>query len=447
MAPWQGFLVQRNDMDAGAANSLTFDASGKTTGANFIGSKSGASDYRKIDLDLVAYDGSGQVQDRDRQAAAFFFNDISERDWDAYDATKLQPLSWSYVALGSVGEKRGEEVLQSQTSLPYHLERPLEIPVELQTENVDPSELEIVTSTWKNVPEEWTVTLVDTKGSVDTSDHEEVVLGNSTRYSFTLSSSKQATSKEASSSAAGKAERRTGPPRVQALTRETGAVRSKETSKAANGSDTTRFVVRIEPGGALPVEMAGVEAQVQKESVLLQWQTTSETNNAGFYVEHRRLPTDTTKTATASSEWQRRGFVEGAGTTNDPQQYQHKIADLGYGRHAFRLHQVDTDGDVAYSQTVKTQLRLESSHAVGAPYPNPVHQRATLDVTVRKAQPVTIEMYDVLGRRVQTVYKDDLAGQKTQRVRIRTSGLSSGHYFLRVTGDDFSEVRRMTVVK
>jgi hypothetical protein len=448
VAPWQAFFVERIDYDSGAAKTLTFNKAGRTTGTSFIGSKSGSSaqDTREIGLRVEAYDHAGNVQAEDKAAGVFFHPD-AEKGQDFYDASKLEPFSGAYVALAPVGSEGGDDVLRAQESLPYSLTGAVEIPLELQVENLKPSGMELSVPEWTNIPEEWTVTLVDTKGTADESDDEQATLGAGSSYAFSPVDSKMnepagavATKGKASESITGAV------PKVRTLTsKNAGVANSKSASEKE--TDPSRFILRVDPGeGALPVEMAGINAQTDAESVVLNWSTASETNNAGFYVEHQRLPQDTSASPRAV-KWTRKGFVEGTGTTESPQDYQYRLRDLEYGRHAFRLRQVDTDGGTAYSRVVESEVRLGEDHAVKAPYPNPVHRQATLEVTVREKQPIQVQMYDVLGRRVRTLYAKEMEGQQTRQIQIRTEDLSSGVYFVRVKGKGFAETRRMTVVR
>jgi hypothetical protein len=71
------------------------------------------------------------------------------------------------------------------------------------------------------------------------------------------------------------------------------------------------------PGNPLPVELAAFAARADEGRVVLSWETTSETENAGFVVE--RL---TDGVSPAPAEWSEIAFVEGAGTTDEPQRYE-----------------------------------------------------------------------------------------------------------------------------
>jgi hypothetical protein len=194
----------------------------------------------------------------------------------------------------------------------------------------------------------------------------------------------------------------------------------------------------------LPVELAAFDALAASEQeVDLTWQTASETNNAGFYVEHRRLAAD----GTAAAEWSDLGFVDGTGTTTEAQTYRFRATGLAPGRHAFRLRQIDFDGTSSLSEEIETDLQLRGPYALSGAYPNPFTERSQLDVTVRETQRVTVTVYDVLGRRVATAYDGVVEASQPVTVEFSARGLSSGVYFYRVEGERFRATERMTLVR
>jgi hypothetical protein len=205
-------------------------------------------------------------------------------------------------------------------------------------------------------------------------------------------------------------------------------------------------VLRIETDAQpLPVEMAGFEAKTDGENAVLMWNTASEKNNAGFDVQHQRLA-EGDSTARPGA-WETLGFVEGSGTVSSTQNYRYRTDALDYGTHLFRLRQVDTDGDTHYTDTYRTDVTLDEAYAVEAPAPNPTREAARLEVTVREEQTVTVEVYDVLGRRVAMPLREEMPAQQTKEVQLRADRLSSGSYFVRVTGEKFATTKRLTVVK
>ena len=199
-------------------------------------------------------------------------------------------------------------------------------------------------------------------------------------------------------------------------------------------TDSARFVLTVQPS-PLPVELTSLQATRADEAVQLSWATAGETNNAGFHVERRGPRT---------GRFRAIGFVEGHGTTDQPQQYRFRTDALEPGRHVFRLRQVDLDGATTRSDTVSVQVRLADAARL-AVAPNPVRSRGTVSLHVRDEQPVTVALYDVLGRRVRTLVQGPRRGR--HEVQLDVSDLSSGVYFLRLEAPGTVKTRRVTVMK
>ena len=457
ISAWQGFIVERSTPGAGSQQ-FTFNATGRTAGdRRIVGSKSTAPvPFVRVPLKLTVASADGRQIARD-EAASIYFHPGATDGWDAFDASKLTPLTRRYALLGPVGAVRdtaAAPAIKAQESRSADVEDIVTVPLALQTVGEVGGQATVEIPDWSDVPGAWSLTLIDTHGTPDTSDDTEQPLTRTSSHTFTLdAAAKQGAQKQGAQTAsvmqtagegqtAGKGARSPlAPPRLDALML-TGA----DNAAKSDATSPPRFTLRIETGGALPVEYGRFDASINERRVALNWETTSETNNSGFYVEHQRLsPTDSTTTPGA---WASLGFVEGA-TEKRPsgQAYRFETPELDYGTHAFRLRQVDVDGTTAFSKTLRAKIRLDEAVSVQAPYPNPVRQRATLSVTVRDRQAVRIQLYDVLGRRVGTLMDEELPAQETRTLPVDAQRLASGVYFLRIVGDEFATTERMTVVK
>jgi len=187
----------------------------------------------------------------------------------------------------------------------------------------------------------------------------------------------------------------------------------------------------------LPIELANLSAVRQEDKIRLTWNTDSETNNIGFEVQQK----------INDSQYERLAFVDGAGTTTARQNYGYDVEDLAPGRHLFRLKQVDASGQFAFSSAVEIDVELPSAFALGTPYPNPFVTQANFTLAIQQAQPVSVALYDVLGRQVAQIYQGIIPANEQQHFTIDGAGLASGLYMLRVTGDRFSTSRQVTFIK
>ena len=79
--------------------------------------------------------------------------------------------------------------------------------------------------------------------------------------------------------------------------------------------------------------------------------------------------------------------------------------------------------------------------------PNPMRARATLVFTVAESDKVQIELYNVIGQRVQTVYEGTALAGAEQRVDLDVSQLAAGVYVVRLQSGAEQATRRITVVR
>ena len=202
----------------------------------------------------------------------------------------------------------------------------------------------------------------------------------------------------------------------------------------------------------LPVELARLDATYDRsgpgeETVTVQWETRSETDNAGFEVQRRASSESMQVPDPDGSTWQTLATVDGAGTTNEPQSYRFEDTDLPYAADSltYRLRQLDADGDVTLSDAVTVARNVNQAELLPT-YPNPTRTQATVRYAVPERQTVRIALYDVLGRRVQTVVDDEAKGRTKHTLDV--SDLASGSYFLRMQTDSgYTETQRITVVR
>jgi hypothetical protein len=84
---------------------------------------------------------------------------------------------------------------------------------------------------------------------------------------------------------------------------------------------------------------------------------------------------------------------------------------------------------------------------LAAPYPNPVAGIATIDFSLDKAEPVTINVYDVAGRHVSTILQKQSRIAGPGQVNFDTKGLASGVYFIKMQTPSKYVTRKITVLR
>jgi hypothetical protein len=101
----------------------------------------------------------------------------------------------------------------------------------------------------------------------------------------------------------------------------------------------------------------------------------------------------------------------------------------------------------AGAERLRVQVEEVPEEAVlRKPYPNPASGQATLEYALPEEREVTLEVYDVLGRRVATL-ADETKPAGTHRAVLKASQLPSGTYFARMQAGSFQKTRRITILK
>jgi hypothetical protein len=92
------------------------------------------------------------------------------------------------------------------------------------------------------------------------------------------------------------------------------------------------------------------------------------------------------------------------------------------------------------NQNVPSEFRLEQN------YPNPFNPTTTIKYALPQASHVTLKIYDMLGNEVMSVVNGyQTVGNYVET--INASSLSSGVYFYKLTAGDFTDSKKMSVVK
>jgi hypothetical protein len=91
-------------------------------------------------------------------------------------------------------------------------------------------------------------------------------------------------------------------------------------------------------------------------------------------------------------------------------------------------------------RTVPKEFRLEQN------YPNPFNPSTVIEFTLPQRAHVSLELYDVLGRRVMTLVDGTLEAG-SHRTVVDASRLAAGVFFYRLTAADRSMTKKMMVLR
>jgi hypothetical protein len=195
----------------------------------------------------------------------------------------------------------------------------------------------------------------------------------------------------------------------------------------------------------LPIQLARLTAElVPSQGVKLSWLTLSETDNFGFEVQKSAQGTTLFTTIPNS-------FVAGHGTTTEQHSYEYIDTDTPGAM--YRLRQIDRDGKVGFSDAVAPTTAtsvadrpVPTAFDLGQNYPNPFNPSTLIEFALPRQSAVKLDVYNLLGQHVATLV-DDVRPIGYYTVKFEAAGLASGVYIYRLQAGEYSNVRKLMVLK
>ncbi|MCX6162087.1 MAG: T9SS type A sorting domain-containing protein, partial [Ignavibacteriae bacterium] len=158
----------------------------------------------------------------------------------------------------------------------------------------------------------------------------------------------------------------------------------------------------------LPVELLSFNANAEGSKVTLRWQTASELNNHGFYIERKNGE---------NNGWKEIGFIKGSGSANTPMSYSYE------------------------------------DRGLTANYPNPFNPSTSIDFQLPADSKVTLKIYDITGKEVRVLLNNEIRTANYYTIRFDGSSLSSGIYYYKISASDtrgqnkYEQIKKMALIK
>jgi uncharacterized delta-60 repeat protein len=188
----------------------------------------------------------------------------------------------------------------------------------------------------------------------------------------------------------------------------------------------------------IPVELTYFTAYCNIGAVELNWSTATELNNRGFEIER----------STNKNNWRLIGFREGRGTTTEPQNY--SFVDDLFGESSLRLYyrlkQIDYDGTFEYSPIVEVDVMVPIEYSLEQNFPNPFNPSTTIEYRIPSDGFVSLTIYNTIGQEVSMLVNENQSAGNYS-ITFSADKLPSGLYFYSLRSGDFSETRKMLLLK
>ena len=114
---------------------------------------------------------------------------------------------------------------------------------------------------------------------------------------------------------------------------------------------------------------------------------------------------------------------------------------------------VDGGPDALENETIGIKTSIHNTkktkplgYSLAQNYPNPFNPSTIITFTVPKSEFITIVVYNSLGQRIKDVL-NEVKSTGTYQIEFDGADLPSGTYFYKITAGEFSQVRKMVLLK
>lgn len=165
----------------------------------------------------------------------------------------------------------------------------------------------------------------------------------------------------------------------------------------------------------LPVELTNFVAKSQKSSIVLNWETASERNNAGFYLERSLF---------GERDFEEIAWIEGANNSSQILHYNYEDSEIISGvTYYYRLRQVDLDGAETISKVVRANIKAANDWDVIL-FPNPAKDEVRLQAIGEENEILDVSIIAASGQVIRQV--------KDTNSVLYIADLATGLYWLKI---------------
>ena len=187
----------------------------------------------------------------------------------------------------------------------------------------------------------------------------------------------------------------------------------------------------------VPVELTSFVAKVNNSgNVILNWHTATEVNNQMFEIERRNEKT----------QFVTIGYLDGNGTTMEPQQYTYMDKTVGTGIYYYRLKQIDFGGTYKYSDEIMIDVKGPLTFKLEQNFPNPFNPSTTIKYNIPESGHVRLSIYNMIGEEV-VVLENGQVEEGFYEKTFDASNLPSGAYLYKLETKSYVQVKKMLLMK
>jgi glycosidase len=104
--------------------------------------------------------------------------------------------------------------------------------------------------------------------------------------------------------------------------------------------------------------------------------------------------------------------------------------------------------DLSFTTAVKNnESGIITNYKLEQNFPNPFNPSTTIEYQIPKAGLITLKIFDILGREVETLVNNEYKSSGDYKVVFSASNLASGIYFYQLKADEFTSAKKMILLK
>ena len=194
-------------------------------------------------------------------------------------------------------------------------------------------------------------------------------------------------------------------------------------------------ILKYYEDSSTPVELTSFNASKNTNSVILNWETATETNNKGFEIQKK-----------TAAEFSTIGFVDGQGTSTNVKNYKYMDYEIQPGQVYYRIKQIDFDGNYSYSNEVTLMIDYPVMFELNQNYPNPFNPTTKISFNIPYESNVKLVIYNLLGEKVKQLLDNNFKAG-TYEINFDASDLSSGVYLYRIEAGTYTDTKKMILMR
>lgn len=133
-------------------------------------------------------------------------------------------------------------------------------------------------------------------------------------------------------------------------------------------------------------------------------------------------------------------------------------SNCAYGTYTVTVTGVETGGPRTHTRTytlvvsstpsgINNNTQSAYQYNLYQNYPNPFNPSTSIEFFLPKQSLVNLKVYDLVGKEVATLVNNDLRKEGLHQVTFDGTNLSSGVYYYKITAGEFTDIRKMLLVK